>query len=327
MKHALITGAAGFIGHRLALRLLAQGVSVVGFDNLSRKGAEYNLSTLESLGNQGFKFLKGDITKAADFIELEKTNTFDAIFHLAGQVAVTSSYADVNKDFLENALGTVNVLEFAKRNCPDAFLLYSSTNKVYGHLKVEEPVGVSCKLDPYTPYGVSKGVGDLYFREYGRGELGLTTCVLRQSCIYGPGQIGVEDQGWLAWFAIANLKNLPVTIYGTGRQVRDLLFVEDLVSLYIECCQKRVRGQFPVGGGAQNSMSISQAIELIPQLTNKAYSATHYGPQRPGDQDYFVSDNSWALEEGLAWKPETSLSVGLPEMIRWMKQNNIAERF
>lgn len=233
MPKAIVTGACGFIGTCLSLRLMEIGVEVVGIDNLSRPGSELNLGEL--VQHDLFSIKRVDLSHSARVHDVfSKIGEVDAVFHLAAQVAVTTSYVDRQRDFLDNAGASFNVIESVKRFTPGAYCLYASTNKVYGHIEVAEPVGLDKPLDPYTPYGVSKATGELYFREYGREEVGLKTCALRQSCIYGHHQFGVEDQGWVAWFAIANMLGFPITIYGDGRQVRDLLFVDDLVALYLE---------------------------------------------------------------------------------------------
>ena len=320
MNRVLITGACGFIGSCLCRRLLAEGHEVVGIDNMSRKGVEFNARELTPL--PGFHLVRGDLVDFAATESLfQSRGPFSAVFHLAGQVAVTSSYQDRLGDFQNNARSGFNVVENVRRHSPDAYCLYSSTNKVYVHLVVNEPVGLDATLQPYTPYGVSKAVADLYFLEYGRQELGLQTCILRQSCIYGHHQYGVEDLGWLAWFAIANILGRPVTIYGDGHQVRDLLFVDDLVDLYLECWSKKLTGAFPVGGGAGNAICIDSALKLICEKTGKQFKSITHGPTRPGDQPYFVADLRWATSKTLSWKPRVQLHEGMSKMITWIYEN------
>ena len=218
------------------------------------------------------------------------------------------------------------MVESIKRYSPDAYAVYSSTNKVFGHIVVEKPVGMERPLDPCTPYGVSKAVGEMYFTEYARQPIGLATCSFRQSCIYGHHQFGVEDQGWLAWFAIANLLGLPITIYGDGRQVRDLLYIEDLIDLYLEAWERRLTGVFPVGGGEKNAVSLMEGINLIKEVTGRDYAKIHRENERPGDQPYFVADLSWTPAQKLKWKPRTACRDGLEKMIAWINQNETSLR-
>ncbi len=319
MKKVIITGACGFIGTCLAKRLLARGDTVVGIDNLSRPGSELNA---QELAGAGFTLHRIDLSHCDKSAELfARLGPADAVFHLAAQVAVTSSYQDRRQDFWDNAAASFNVIEAVQRHCPGAWCYYASTNKVYGHIAVQQPVGPSFPLDPYTPYGVSKAVGEMYFTEYGRPELGLTTCSFRQSCIYGHHQFGVEDQGWMAWFAIANLLGKPITIYGDGQQVRDLLFVDDLVDLYLECWDRRYTGVHPVGGGPANAISLSQGLELIARTTGKPFCEVRREPTRPGDQPYFVADISWAERQGLRWKPAIGVEDGVARLVSWIKDN------
>lgn len=316
MKRVIVTGACGFIGTCLTKSFLEDGVHVIGIDNLSRRGSEIN--ALE-LVNKQFTLHRIDLSQTPKVMQVfEEIGPVDAVFHLAGQVAVTRSYADRQKDFFDNALGSFNVIEAVKRNTPEAYCLYSSTNKVYGHLRVSHPVGEDCPLNPYTPYGVSKAVGDMYFTEYGRRELGLDTCVLRQSCIYGHHQFGVEDQGWLAWFAIANILRRTITLYGNGTQVRDLLFVDDLVQLYKTCFEHRLIGAYPVGGGINNALNLNDALELISEHTGISYANITHSTMRPGDQPYFVADLSWACKGKIDWKPRIDLHDGLCRMTEWI---------
>ncbi|MFQ5713773.1 MAG: NAD-dependent epimerase/dehydratase family protein [Candidatus Scalinduaceae bacterium] len=318
-KKVLISGVCGFIGICLARRLIADGYKVIGVDNLSRRGSE--LHAMELSGKQ-FTLHRVDISNPLKTFDLfAQVAPVDAVFHLAAQVAVTNSYLNRQTDFLDNAVASFNVIEAAKRYTPDAYCLYASTNKVYGHIEVSKPVGLEQPLNPYTPYGVSKSVGELYFTEYGRKEIGLTTCSLRQSCIYGHHQFGVEDQGWLSWFAIANLLRLPVTIYGDGKQVRDLLFVDDLIELYLNCLEKRQTGVFPVGGGSENTINIQQGLDIIAQITGKEFLDIKHDKERSGDQPYFVADLSWTLEYGIDWKPKIAVQEGIRQMINWIEDN------
>ena len=319
MKKVIITGACGFIGSCLSLKLIEQGVAVIGIDNLSRRGAKENA---EELAHPLFSLHTTDLSRTDDVLKLfAELGEVDAVFHLSGQVAVTTSYVDRRQDFRGNAMAGFNVIEAVKRHTPGAYCLYSSTNKVYGHITTDKPVGLDLPLLPYTPYGVSKAVGELYFTEYGRAELGLTTCCLRQSCIYGHHQVGVEDQGWMAWFAIANMFDVPVTIYGDGKQVRDLLYIDDLLDLYLECAAKRVSGVFPVGGGPYNAVTLTEGLQLIETATGRKFDQLSHEAVRPGDQPYFVADVSCLAAIGLAWRPRTSPACGIARMVAWIDAN------
>lgn len=317
MSKVIVTGACGFIGSCLARRLLERGDEVVGIDNLSRRGSEYNAARLRA---GGMRLLRADLSsaqKAEDaFGAIGKA---DAVFHLSAQVAVTLSYQNPGADFRDNAAAAFNVIDAVRRHTPGAYCLYASTNKVYGHLKVNRPVGEDMPLDPYTPYGVSKAVGEMYFTEYGRPEFGMATCSLRQSCIYGHQQFGVEDQGWVAWFSIANLLGRDVMVYGDGHQVRDLLFVEDLVDLYLLLWERRLTGVYPVGGGEANAISVAQGLDKIAAITGLPFKSLGQEGARPGDQPYFVADLSWVGRLGLAWSPRTGVDEGLRAMIDWQR--------
>ena len=241
----LVTGGAGFIGSNTAERFLKNGHEVFVFDNLSRRGTEWNINRLKQ--NKNLTFIKGDVRDYSGIKKVfENHRDFDAVYHLAAQVAVTTSVIDPREDFEINALGTFNVLEAIRETKSSPVMVYSSTNKVYGgmtDIKIVErkgkyaykslPDGISEKrlLDFHSPYGCSKGTADQYMIDYSR-IYGLKTVVFRQSCIYGYRQFGIEDQGWVAWFTIAAMMGKPITIYGDGKQVRDVLFIEDLVDAY-----------------------------------------------------------------------------------------------
>lgn len=320
MRKVLVTGACGFIGTCLSHRLLDQDIEVIGLDSLTRRGSELNAFELNK--RKFFTLHRIDLSNSQKTFDLlAEIGPVEAVFHLAAQVAVTSSYINRQRDFLDNAVASFNVIEAVKRYSPDAYCLYSSTNKVYGHIEVTKPIGLDYPIDPYTPYGVSKATGELYFREYGRTELGLTTCALRQSCIYGHHQFGVEDQGWVAWFAIANILGLPITIYGNGQQIRDLLFIDDLIDLYLECWQRRLTGMYPVGGGADNAINLTQGLDLIVAATGTKFIKLNYEQSRAGDQPYFVADLSWTSDAGLKWQPAVTIERGIQEMVAWIYQN------
>ena len=325
----LITGGVGFIGTNLADRLLHDGHDVVLFDNLGRAGVEQNLEWLRAQHGGRAQFTKGDVRDAT---LVEKTmRRADIVFHLAAQVAVTTSVADPQEDFSINAQGTLNVLEAARKQRPAPIVLYTSTNKVYGgldHVKVVErssryefenlPHGVSesCPLDFHSPYGCSKGTADQYVHDYHR-IYGVPTIVFRMSCIYGPHQFGTEDQGWVAHFALTGLRGGRLTIYGDGKQVRDLLYVEDLVELMNRACANidRTAGQiYNVGGGPAHTTSVWTELQSpLKQLLGKL-PPVEYGEFRPGDQRIYVSDIRKAQEQ-LGWTPRVGVVDGLRRMV------------
>ncbi|MGH7442614.1 MAG: SDR family NAD(P)-dependent oxidoreductase, partial [bacterium] len=306
----LITGGAGFIGCNAAARFMTQGHAVTVYDNLSRPGTLENLKWLRSKGS--LAFVRGDVRDAGRIAgTVGGIKGLGAVLHYAGQVAVTTSVTDPREDFEINALGTFNVLEAVRRAQPKGAskkiaLLYSSTNKVYGgmeDIKVVKrdgryqyrdlPRGIpeGRLLDFHSPYGCSKGAADQYVRDYGR-IYGFPTVVFRQSCIYGYRQFGVEDQGWVAWFTIAAELGKPITLYGDGMQVRDVLFIDDLVDAYQAALKnlKRCAGQvYNIGGGSGNQLSLLELLELLRGLTGRPIR-TSFGPWRPGDQPVFVGD-------------------------------------
>ena len=326
MKTWVITGGAGFIGGHAASTLHARGDRVILADDLSRPGAAANLAWLQGLGIE--EFHKIDIRDSASVDALIARHAdADAVLHLAGQVAVTTSVINPRADFEANALGTLNVLEAVRTKAGGGpAVLYSSTNKVYGGLEdlaiaerggryvlADLPGGVdeARPLDFRSPYGCSKGAGDQYVRDYAR-IYGLKTVTFRQSCIYGTRQNGVEDQGWVAWFCIAAAEGRPVTICGDGKQVRDLLWVDDLTELYIKALERidEVSGEaLNVGGGPANALSIN---ELAATLGLKARRA----PWRPGDQRVFVADTSKARRL-LGWSPAVGVAEGVSRLRAW----------
>ncbi|MDX1437902.1 MAG: SDR family NAD(P)-dependent oxidoreductase, partial [Anaerolineales bacterium] len=302
----LITGGAGFIGSNYVNRLLERGEEVAVFDNMSRRGADTNIEWLrEEHGTGSFELIRGDVRDAAAIENAARTA--DVIVHLASQVAVTTSVKDPRHDFETNAMGTFNVLEAARLSGRNPMILYASTNKVYGGLeavKVAEaktryyfpdlPSGVpeSYPLDFHSPYGCSKGAGDQYSIDYHR-IYGMRSVVLRQSCIYGPRQFGIEDQGWVAWFLIACARGDLITIYGDGKQVRDILYIDDMLDAYDAAIHNidAAAGQaFNIGGGPQNTLSVWAEFEpLLEKMTGEPTSVNR-GPWRPGDQKVFIAD-------------------------------------
>jgi CDP-paratose 2-epimerase len=336
---ALITGGIGFIGTNLADRLLRDGHDVVLFDNMGRAGVEENLRWLEETHGSRARFVKGDVR---DSIAVEKAmKGAEAVFHLAAQVAVTTSVANPQEDFSINAQGTVNVLEAARRQDPMPTFLYTSTNKVYGgleHLRVIEgptryefenlPDGVSekCPLDFHSPYGCSKGAADQYVHDYHR-IYGLPSVVFRMSCIFGPHQFGTEDQGWVAHFALCGLRGNHLTIYGDGKQVRDLLYVEDLVELMTRACKniQRTAGQvYNVGGGPSKTISVWAELQDLLKTVVDKLPPVDYGEFRPGDQRIYVSDIRKAQEQ-LTWTPSVGIAEGLRRMVEaWRRDRKTA---
>ncbi|MCX7682387.1 MAG: GDP-mannose 4,6-dehydratase [Anaerolineae bacterium] len=331
-----ITGGAGFIGCNLADYHLGRGDRVVVFDNLSREGTEANLAWLRERYGDRLVFIRGDIR---DFEALHAALPPDTarIYHMAGQVAVTTSVANPREDFECNALGTFNVLEAARAVAPQAIIFYASTNKVYGGMEdiaiIEEatryryhdfPLGIpeSQPLDFHSPYGCSKGCGDQYTRDYAR-IYGLKTVVFRQSCIYGTRQFGVEDQGWVAHFCIAARLGRPITIYGDGKQVRDVLWIDDLISAY-EAAAAHIdiaAGQiYNIGGGPENTISIWAGFgPLLEKLAGHPISVS-YATWRPGDQLVYISDIRKAERE-LGWRPRVSVEEGIERLWQWIDQN------
>jgi CDP-paratose 2-epimerase len=335
MKSIFITGGAGFIGVNAALHFLAKGWNVIVLDNLSRRGSELNLRTLEAKKSSALRFVKGDIRTDIDLLGTLMEEC-DVVLHLAAQVAVTTSVVNPREDFDINALGTFNLLEAVRISKRRPALLYASTNKVYGSLDqvgvVEQEhryafaggiKGITEKepLDFHSPYGCSKGAADQYVRDYAR-LYSMKTVVLRQSCIYGQNQFGIEDQGWVAWFLIAAMMGRPVTIYGNGKQVRDLLFIDDLVACYDAAIAKidTIGGEvYNLGGGPDNTLSLREFLDLI-RTQHDLDIRWSQGDTRPGDQPMFVSDNTKAYTE-LGWAPKTNVQDGIKKLHDWLTGN------
>ena len=331
----LITGGAGFIGCNAAARCLGRGEAVVIVDDLSRPGADANLAWLQTQG--AFVFHRIDVRDGPRLAQAVREHADAArVLHLAGQVAVTRSVRDPLADFEVNALGTIHLLEAVRAWAPGAALLYASTNKVYGGLH-HRPItadpdryryrgsssGVSEDepVDFHSPYGCSKGSADQYVRDYQR-IYGLRTVVFRQSCIYGRRQFGVEDQGWVAWFTIAAHTGQPITIYGDGRQVRDVLFVDDLLDAFDAACDRidRVAGRiFNIGGGPDNAISILQLVRHLEMRLGRPLRMSFHD-WRPGDQRIFVSDIRRSAEE-LGWTPRTAWQDGVSRLCEWVADN------
>jgi CDP-paratose 2-epimerase len=333
----LITGGAGFIGCNLAEACIRAGQQVTLFDNLSRRGSEANLNWLrQTCGSNAFNFVRGDIRDYPSILAAAKGQ--EAIYHLAAQTAVTTSVIDPRPDFEINALGTFNVLEAVRNAGENPVLIFASTNKVYGgmedakateletrYILADYPNGVSeaRNLDFHSPYGCSKGAADQYVHDYSR-IYGLRSVVFRQSCIYGQRQMGVEDQGWVAWFAIAAVSGKAITIYGNGKQVRDLLHVDDLVRAY-QTATDRIgvtAGQvYNLGGGPANTLSIwAEFGPLLSELIGHPIVPAAFSDWRPGDQPVFVADVAKARRD-FGWEPQVSVREGIGRLIEWVKAN------
>ena len=335
MKY-LVTGGCGFLGSNIAARILkTQKGELFLYDNLSRVGSDKNLAWLKGFGN--FTHLKADTT---DFETLSKTvKEFqpDIIFHFAGQVAMTTSIANPRLDFNTNACGAFNLLEAVRLFAPQAGVIFSSTNKVYGDLEqysyTESETRYNCReyprgfdeivtLDFHSPYGCSKGCADQYMLDYAR-IFGLKTAVFRHSSMYGARQFGTFDQGWISWFCqkAAETKKDPKTVFtiaGTGKQVRDVLHADDMADLYMAAAEKigQIKGQaFNIGGGIENSLSLLELFSLLEKLLNVKLNYTKLAP-RESDQKFFVADIAKASKL-LGWKPKVSKEDGIKKMLEW----------
>lgn len=335
-RNFLITGGAGFIGSNYARRLIQRGERVTIFDNLSRAGAPLNVKWLQDLfGKDAFRLVTADVRDAARLTEAARGS--DVIVHLAGQVAVTTSVTHPRDDFEANALGTFNVLEAARLSGENPIVLYASTNKVYGSMDDVPVVERATRweyaalphgcpetqpLDFHSPYGCSKGAGDQYTRDYAR-IYNLRSVVFRQSCIYGPRQFGIEDQGWVAWMIIAAVTGRPITIYGDGKQIRDVLYVDDLLDAYDAAIEKieTAAGQvYNIGGGPANTMSIWVEFgPLLEGLLGRPIPVSR-GDWRPGDQRVFIADIRKA-ERDLGWRPRISVHEGVGRLFDWVQAN------
>jgi CDP-paratose 2-epimerase len=334
----LVIGGAGFIGTNAAARSLRRGDDVIVVDNLSKEGAETNLEWLRGLGP--VEHSPADIRDRDAISEiLERHRDAALVLHLAGQVAVTASLRDPRADFESNALGTLNVLEALRELSSSATIIYASTNKVYGELediKVREGTdsyesaadfaGISEKqrLDFHSPYGCSKGTADQYALDYHR-MFGLRTVVFRQSCIYGPRQFGVEDQGWIAWFTIAALCDKPITIYGNGKQIRDVLYIDDLLDAFDAAHARidEVAGRvYNIGGGPRNVLSLRRLLKYLESRVGHPITTTS-SYWRAGDQRLYVSDIRRAASD-FGWAPSVGVEEGLGALYDWVKSNRQA---
>ncbi|MCR5592204.1 MAG: GDP-mannose 4,6-dehydratase [Saccharofermentans sp.] len=337
----LINGGCGFLGSNLASHGIKNGYDITVLDNLSRKGSDQNYQWLQSLGK--FNFIHGDTRNKNDVETVIKEGKFDAIFHLAGQVAMTTSIANPYKDFETNTMGTVNVLDSVRKYSPDTAVLYSSTNKVYGDLEnytyketvtryicEEYPNGFdeSVPLDFRSPYGCSKGAADQYMLDFHR-IFGLKTCVFRHSSMYGSRQFATYDQGWVGWFvsrALAFYQNPdtePFTISGNGKQVRDILHADDMIALYYTAVQNmdKVSGNaYNIGGSMEQSLSL---LELFAMLENSLGIKMKFNelPPRQSDQKVFVADLT-KITGAIGWSPKVTAAQGIENMIEWVKNSD-----
>jgi CDP-paratose 2-epimerase len=331
----IITGGAGFIGSNAASRYLRRGHHVIVVDNLSRDGVRKNLDWLQAQGS--LEFVQLDIRDDDGIRRLfERHRDADRVLHLAAQVAVTTSVISPREDFETNALGAFNVLEAMRLAGMQSTVIYSSTNKVYGEMEdigaVEKngrysytslPFGVSehRNIDFHSPYGCSKGAADQYFIDY-RRIYGLRTIVFRQSCIYGYRQFGAEDQGWIAWFIIASQLGRPATVYGDGKQVRDVLFIDDLLDAYdaaFAAGPVAFGRAYNIGGGPDNVLSLLELLEYIQNRRGRKLSYA-FADWRPGDQKAFISDIRRAQAE-LGWTPKIGCVRGLELLYDWVALN------
>ncbi|BBG65030.1 dTDP-glucose 4,6-dehydratase [Hydrogenimonas sp.] len=337
MKY-LITGGCGFLGSNIASKILQEGNELILFDNLYRFGSYQNLDWLKSQGD--FRFIHGDIRNTNDVENMIKDTKPDVIYHLAGQVAMTSSIENPRMDMEINVLGSFNLLNAVRLYSPDAAVIYSSTNKVYGDLEqftyeetesrykcLEKPNGFdeATPLEFHSPYGTSKGSADQYMLDFAR-IYGLNTVVFRHSSMFGGRQFATYDQGWIGWFTQkaveikhGKLKE-PFTISGNGKQVRDLLYASDCVDLYLKASRKieSIKGEaFNIGGGVENSSSL---LELFSFLESELDIKIEYIklPPRESDQKVFVADISKA-KNMIGWEPAVSKADGIRDMILWVE--------
>lgn len=333
----LITGGCGFLGSNLAVDALERGDELMLFDNLYRSGSLENLAWLQNQGS--FTFEHGDIRNANDIAQVTKSFRPDLIFHLAGQVAMTTSIANPRMDFEVNVMGSHNLLEAVRIYAPMATVVYSSTNKVYGDLNqftyretktrfecIEKTNGFdeSTPLEFHSPYGCSKGAADQYMLDYAR-IFDLKTVVFRHSSMYGGRQFATYDQGWVGWFCQKAIEtkngtiDVPFTVSGSGKQVRDVLHAEDMKRLYFAAHANidRAKGQaFNIGGGMVNSLSLLELFSLLEVITGVELNYTKI-PVRESDQQVFVADITKA-KDMLGWKPEVVPSEGISQMVQWI---------
>lgn len=322
----LITGGAGFIGSNLAHRLASEGGRVIVYDDLSRNGAERNLRWLTDAHPD---LVDVEVAGVTERLRLRRVvEHADAVFHCAGQVAVTTSVQDPEQDFVVNVQGTMNLLEAIRRRSDPPHLVFTSTNKVYGGLedialseaescyrprssKHRTGVSETQPLSFLSPYGCSKGAADQYVLDYGR-TFGIPATVFRMSCIYGPHQHGTEDQGWVAHFVLRARKGEPITVFGDGKQVRDILHVSDLVEAFVCALHHKDRTAgcaFNIGGGPENAISLVELLDILGQLDG-APPEVEFDDWRPGDQRWYVSDTR-AFRQATGWAPKIGKGEGI----------------
>jgi len=334
----LINGGCGFLGSNLAFYGISNGYDVTVLDNLSRLGATHNLEWLKSFGK--FTFIYGDTRNKNDLEAVVKSGCFDAVFHLAGQVAMTTSIEDPYKDFEINTLGTINLLEAVRKYSPNTSVFYSSTNKVYGDLEqydyIEGDKRFICKQFPdgfdetvplnfHSPYGCSKGAADQYMLDYHR-IYGLKTVVFRHSSMYGSRQFATYDQGWIGWFVAKAIElykqpdSEPFTISGNGKQVRDILYSDDMINLYYTALKYKDKvcgNAYNIGGTMAQSLSLLELFDILNDLLgiNMKYKQL---PLRCSDQKVFVANTS-KIQSKIDWFPRITARIGLEKMIGWVK--------
>ncbi len=338
----VVTGGAGFIGTNLCITLLEAGHEVIIYDNLSRAGSEKNMQYLKNCYGRRVRVVVADIRDSSSL--LSALEGASMVFHFAAQVAVTTSLHAPLEDFAVNLSGTINLLEIIRRLPKKPLLFYTSTNKVYGQLcditlkksgvryVPRDPlytggVSESRNLDFHTPYGCSKGGADQYVLDCCR-SFGLEAVVFRMSCIYGQHQFGNEDQGWVAHFAIQAMKKAPVTIYGSGYQVRDILFVDDLMrafSLAAENIRSISGCAFNIGGGIDNTVSLLELTQMLGEINNSE-PEIRFEKERCGDQKYYVSDTS-RFFNATGWSPLVSPREGLGRLLRWLELRRAGKKY
>lgn len=334
----LINGGCGFLGSNLASLGIEKGYDITVFDNLSRTGTSDNLSWLKTKGK--FEFISGDIRNKDDVENVVRNGGYDAIFHLAGQVAMTTSISDPYTDFQINAMGALHVLEAVRKYSPKTHIFFSSTNKVYGSLEQYEYTETSkrfiCKdfpngfdetvpLDFSSPYGCSKGSADQYMRDYSR-TFDLNTTVFRHSSMYGSRQFATYDQGWIGWFCkkaldFSNGEKDLFTISGNGKQVRDILHANDMISLYYTALEKRdsVSGKiYNIGGTMEQSLSLLELFDMLNEELDIELKYTEL-PPRFGDQKVFVADTK-KIRNDIGWNPKVSATGGISSMLKWVNE-------